>query len=162
MNEHQGKYYNLAVGYLARRPRSAKEIRDYLAKKKVEVDVIEVIVQKLLSLHFLDDIKFARWWREQRTRFKGKSDRLIKMELRQKGIDPQIIEDIFAEVTDEPMDDLTKAKKLIEKRASRVAGLTPKEQYEKLGRYLQSKGFNWDVIRRAIDEQLEKKYNDGE
>lgn len=162
MNEIQGKYYNLAVGYLARRPRSTKELKDYLAKKKVEEDLIRTIVQKLLDLRFLDDVKFARWWREQRTRFKGKSDRLISMELRQKGIDPQIIEKIFLEITDEPMDDLTKAKRLIEKRLPRVIGLTPREQYEKLGRYLQGKGFNWEVIRQAIDEQLQKKYNDGE
>ncbi len=162
VTEHFGKYYNLAVGHLARRPRSSNELKDYLTKKKIDPLLIDEIISKLIEQKFLNDLAFARWWREQRTRFKGKSDRLITMELRQKGIKDDMIQEIFHEVTDEPMDDLTKAKGLVLKRLKRVEGLPPKEQYEKLGRYLIGKGFGWDIIRKAIDEHIEKKYNDGE
>lgn len=162
VTEHFGKYYNLAAGYLARRPRSTKELRDYLVKKKVDPLLIDEIITRLISQKFLDDLAFARWWREQRARFKGKSDRLIRMELRQKGIMEDVVEEVFHEITDEPMDDLTKAKTLVLKRLKRVEGLTPKEQYEKLGRYLLGKGFSWDIIQKAIDEHVEKKYNNGE
>lgn len=162
MNDHIEKFYSLAVRYLARRPRSAKELRDYLQKKEITKDIIDAIILSLEKQKFLNDTEFARWWREQRTRFKGKSDRLIKMELRQKGIAEEIIIQIFEEITEEPMDDLTKATRLVQKRLKRVQGLTTKEQYEKLGRYLMSKGFSWEIIRKAIDEQMEKKYNDEE
>ena len=94
---------------------------------------------------------------ENRLRFKPRSSRLIQMELKQKGIDPDFIEKLINDLkTINPDSDLEQAKKLVEKRIERLKNLKKQEIYEKLGRYLVSKGFNWDIIKKSIDAVLDK------
>jgi len=84
---------------------------------------------------------------ENRLRFKPRSLRLIKLELKQKGIAPETINNLELTIDN----DLESAKKLVEKRIERLKGLPKQKIYEKLGRYLASKGFNWDTIKKSID-----------
>ena len=147
------KFYNSALRFLSYRPRSEKEVKDKLkvqsSKFKVEnpTAIIEKVIQKLKEYKFIDDVEFAKKWIESRLRFKPRSLRLIKMELKQKGIDPEIINNLQLTINS----DLESAKKLVEKRIERLKGLDKQKVYEKLGRFLASKGFNWDTIKKAID-----------
>lgn len=159
--ENFEKYYTSAVHYLTSRPRSVKEVRDNLLKKykkwnnpEDSEEVIDEVIRKLLQQKFLDDVAFALWWREQRTRFRAKSDRLIKMELIQKGIARDIIEKAFAQESEEIVSDYEKAKRLIEKRLPKLALLTPQERFQKLAGYLGRRGFDYETIKRAIDDSL--------
>lgn len=146
------RFYNKALEFLSYRPRSEKEVRDKLKKKQVEFQIIEKIIAKLKEKKFINDEEFARMFLENRLRFKPRSTRLIKLELKQKGIDPEIINNLQLAVDN----DLESAKKLVEKRIERVRNLPKQEIYQKLGRYLASKGFSWDTIKKAIDEMLDK------
>jgi regulatory protein len=145
------KFYNYSLKFLSYRIRSEKEIRDKLKAKQVETQIIEKIIAKLKEKKFIDDDNFAGMWIENRNRFKPRSLRLIKMELKQKGIDPEIIESRIKDQELGVESDLEQAKKLVEKRIGRLKGLPKQEIYEKLGRYLASKGFNWDTIKKSID-----------
>ena len=84
--------------------------------------------------------------------------RLIKIELKQKGIK----EDIFNKLISDKglmINDLESAKKLVKKKMEKYRnklGITRDEIYQKLGRFLASKGFNWDIIKKSIDEILAK------
>jgi regulatory protein len=147
------RFYNKALEFLSYRTRSEKEVRDKLKTKQVEPQTIEEIIAKLKEKKFIDDENFARMWIENRNRFKPRSLRLIKMELKQKGIEEEILNKM---INDEGLmiNDLESAKKLVEKRIGRLKGLPKQEIYQKLGRYLASKGFNWDTIKKAIDLAL--------
>jgi regulatory protein len=147
------RFYNYSLKFLSYRIRSEKEIREKLKTKQVEPQIIEKIIAKLKEKKFIDDENFARMWIENRNRFKPRSLRLIKMELKQKGIEEEIFDKM---INDEGLmiNDLEQAKKLVEKRIGRLKGLPKQEIYEKLGRYLASKGFNWDTIKKAIDLAL--------
>lgn len=151
----EDKFYNLALRFLSYRPRSEKEVREKLKTKKVEPLIIEKIIAKLIDKKFINDEEFAKGWVESRLRFKPRSLRLIKIELKQKGID---IETIDKMINDEGLmiNDLENAKKLAEKKLERFKNLSREEIYQKLGRYLASKGFNWDTIKKTIDEVLKK------
>jgi regulatory protein len=84
---------------------------------------------------------------------------LIKLELKQKGISQEIIESRIKNQELGSDSDLEQAKKLVEKKMGRFRnkfGMTRNEVYQKLGRFLASKGFNWDIIKKAIDEVLGK------
>lgn len=166
------KFYNKALEFLSYRTRSEKEVRDRLQLKiqksklkssaqnsKLETDdmgpLIENIIAKLKEKKFINDEEFAKGWIESRLRFKPRSARLIKMELKQKGIDPEIINNLELTIDN----DLESAKKLVEKKMGRSRnkfGMTRNEIYQKLGRYLASKGFNWDTIKKSIDGILDK------
>ncbi len=153
------RFYNLALRFLSYRPRSEKEVRDHLKlksqKSKVKITiqnskVIDEVIEKLKEYKFIDDAEFAKKWIESRLRSRPRSARLIKIELKQKGINLETIDKM---INDEGLmiNDLEQAKKLVEKRIERLKGLDRQKIYEKLGRYLASKGFNWDTIKKAID-----------
>jgi regulatory protein len=148
--------YNSALRFLSYRTRSEKEVRDKLRTKNVEPEIIEKIVLKLKEKRFINDEEYARQWIENRNRFKPRSLRLIKMELKQKGLTPEIIKSAVKNQELGVDSDLEQAKKLAEKRIGRLRNLPKQKIYEKLGRYLASKGFNWDTVKKAIDDVLEK------
>ena len=164
------KLYNKALRFLSFRPRSEKEIRNYLIKKiknkklniKNELEneksietTIDSIISKLKEQKFINDKEFVRWWIEQRTIIKPKAARLIKFELKQKGISDELIENSELRIKN----DLEKAFDLAQKRMSRYKNEEPKRIYEKLGRFLAAKGFDYDLIKEVIDQVLSKEYN---
>lgn len=164
------KYYTLAVQYLTRRPHSEKEMREYLEKKARKLSVkrseflltpqlLSQVLNRLKTQKFLNDFEFARWWKGQRNRFRPKSDLIIKMELRQKGVAQEMIDLVFAEEDEESVSDSEKARTLVSKRFDKVKDLSRHEQYQKLGAYLARRGFSWEVARRAIDDIRTKSYN---
>jgi regulatory protein len=143
---------NKSLHFLSFRPRSEKEVRDHLKlktknlKHKLDDKTVDLIIDKLKEHKFLDDEEFAKWWIEQRTKYRPRALRVIKMELKQKGIPDELIQDSGSKIHDEEM-----ASKLAEKRISKYKNLTKQETYQKLGRYLMSKGFDWDTVKRVID-----------
>lgn len=150
------KYYNLTLRFLSFRPRSKKEIKEYLNRKKVDLAVINKIVEKLEGYNFLDDEEFTKWWIEQRTNFKSRSIRLIKLELKQKGIPNELIEDIIQDSSLIIQNDLERAKTIVEKKIDKYKGLSKYEIYKKLGGILTRRGFDYETIKRSIDEALFK------
>ncbi|OGH20111.1 MAG: hypothetical protein A3D74_03455 [Candidatus Levybacteria bacterium RIFCSPHIGHO2_02_FULL_37_13] len=144
------KFYNSSLRFLSYRPRSEKEVRDKLKSKKASPEIIEKTIAKLKEKKFINDEEFAKWWIESRLMLKPRSLRLIKMELKQKGIPDETISNFKFLISN----DLEQAKKLVEKRIKRFKGLPKQEIYQKLGRYLASKGFDWDTIKQSIDESL--------
>lgn len=147
-NEFQ-KLFNRTLRLISRRPRSEKEIRDYLKKKKASLKVIEGVVKKLKQLRQLDDQEFARWWVDQRTTFRPRGKFGLTMELRQKGIDKEVIRKAVEKVSELPL-----AEKLAQKKAKSYKNLPKRERYQKLSAYLARRGFSWEVIKKAVAKYL--------
>jgi len=145
------KFYNKALKFLSYRPRSEKEIRDKLKRKKVSEEIINKIISRLKENNFINDEEFVKWWIEQRTTFKPRSVRLIKIELKQKGIGQELIEETIGHLPS-TIDDLESAKKLIEKRLPRYKNLSRDEKFQKIARFLSSKGFSYDIIKEIFKE----------
>jgi len=148
-----GKVSNKALKFLSYRPRSEKEIRDKLLGKKASEEIINKIILRLKKNNFLNDEEFVKWWIEQRTTFKPRSVRLIKIELKQKGIGQELIEETIDHLSS-AIDDLESAKKLIEKRLPRYKDLSRDKKFQKISRFLSSKGFSYDII-KEIFQSLE-------
>ena len=148
------KYLENCYRYLAIRNRSEKEIRDYLIKKKAELEIIDSIIELLKKQKFLNDEEFARGWVRQRAQFRPKGKTALKYELKLKGITPDIIEKVLAEEQEDVPDQLSQAKRLIEKRVQKLKGAPRQEIYNKVGAFLARRGFDWDTIKKAIDSYL--------
>lgn len=155
MIEHFEKYYTLALRYLSRRPYSEKEIRTYLAKKKAQTDIIERIITQLKEHKFLDDVVFAKFFIESRKAFRKKSDRLIKMELRQKGVSDEVYEKAIEGMENRKTDEQA-AQELVERKFVKYKHLPKQELYQKLGALLARRGFDWDTIKTVIDYKIEE------
>jgi regulatory protein len=129
------------------RPRSEKEIDDYLRRKKVHESIWKDLIEKLQHFELLDDAKFAKWWVDQRLAFKKISAKVLKLELGKKGIDKNIIDDVLEET---PVDEEKMARELLEKRAYKWDSLDPKIAKQKKFQYLAGKGFDFEVVKKVI------------
>jgi regulatory protein len=134
------------------RPRSEKEIDEYLKRKKVHESMWKDLIEKLIHFELLDDAKFAKWWVDQRLAFKKISTRVLKLELGKKGIDKNTIDDVLEET---PIDEEKMARELLAKRAYKWDKLDPKIAKQKKFQYLAGKGFDWEVVKKILaDENL--------
>lgn len=156
-----GKMYNL----FSFRQRSEKEVRDYLRnlnfKKKLKDQeqisevITESLIQNLKNKGLLNDEAFARVWLESRRRSKKKGMNLIKMELYQKGVGREIIEEVISSqesaVSEEDL-----AKEALEKKARVWKNLEKAEFKKKATEFLVRRGFDYstakDVVENFISE----------
>lgn len=129
------------------RPRSEKEIRDYFKRKKYHISIYDSLLEKLKHFELLDDFKFAKWWVDQRLQFRAKSKRVLQIELRQKGITKEIIDEVLEGTI---IDEEKMAKDLLSKKEYKWKNLEPREARQKMSQYLAGKGFGWDIISRLV------------
>lgn len=148
------KVYNRALRFLAYRPRSPAEIEIYLSKKfdlqaaGVKL-AIKQVLRRLKAQKLISEVDFVDWWLEQRAQFRPKGKIILKQELRQKGIDRELIERALAKVDEVDILRGFYQSKLIRKQA------LIKDQ-RRLGQYLLRRGFNWQNIKTLIDEIAKK------
>ena len=138
------KCLNAALRFLSYRPRSEMEIRMRLGRR-FEEQTIDRVILHLKAGRMVDDVAFAQFWRENRESFSPRSNQMLKMELRRKGIDPEVI----AEVVD-GIDDQESAY-----RAAEVRARLWEEDYDtfrrKLGAFLRRRGFSYEVANRTLE-----------
>ena len=131
------------------RPRSEKEINDYLKRKKVHESMWKDLFEKLQHFELLDDAKFAKWWVDQRLAFKKISAKVLKLELFKKGIDKEIVNNILEET---PIDEEKMARELLDRRAYKWEGLDERTAKQKKFQYLAGKGFDFEVVEKILSE----------
>ena len=137
--------FKAATRYLGYRPRSEPELRERLGRRGFSAESIKAVIDKLKKLKLVDDTAFAEFWKDNRESFSPRSKALTRLELRQKGIADDIINQAVATIDDE--DNAYRA-------AMKKAGSFSRSDYEsfrrRLGGYLQRRGFNYGVIERTI------------
>lgn len=148
------KTYGKVLRFSTIRPRSEKEIKLWFKMKGVPQDLQKSLFSRLKKLGFADDSMFASWWIEQRNQFRPKSKRALFLELRQKGIEKELINSILEEKSD--ISEIDLAKKAAAGKMRRVASLSREDARKYLFGFLSRRGFSWEIARKAIDEALEK------
>lgn len=145
-----GKILEKVFNFLSYRPRSKKEILDYLKKRNLGEKEKEAILKKLDKLGFIDDEEFARSFVQSRIRSKPKGKRMLWQELRRKGIEKEIIEKVLEEIQ---ISEVDLAKKAIAKKLERFLKLPQKEAKERIATYLLRRGFSWETVKTLIDRE---------
>lgn len=150
-NEY-GLVLDKALKFLSFRPRSEKELKDWFKRKEVGDETQKLVLKKLKHLKLLNDEEFAKWWMEQRTQFHPSGMRLVKMELKQKGISDEIINELRAKIQD--TSEIELARKVLEKKLPRLKNYKGLELKKKLQMILAQRGFSWEVIKEVITDYL--------
>lgn len=140
-----GKLYESAIRKLSRRQHSKKEIEQFLKTKQAGEEEITTIIEELCRKHYLDDAAFAENWVQHRRRSKSYSARAITYELRQKGVDPSLIESALGA---DQIDEKQALLSLLQKKRTHPKYLDP----QKLIAFAQGKGFSYGAIREALTE----------
>lgn len=151
------KFYDRVLKFLSYRPRSEKELQDWFKKKKVGSETQKLIEKKLKKLGYFNDRDFAQWWIEQRMTFRPFGKRRLALELRQKGISREIIDEELAGLKDEELSQL--AEKVAKKKLKSLKNLPFFEARQKLTAFLARRGFGWEIIKEVVAKTLKRKYN---
>jgi len=139
-----GKKYARALELIVRRARSVKEIHDYGWRKKWTPEETQQIVEKLQAKGYLDDEKFALVWIRSRALLKNISRRKLQLELRQKGIQAEIIEQVIN--ASEDYDERQALRDLIAKKQGRYA------DPQKFMAFLLRQGFSYGDVKQVMEE----------
>lgn len=139
------------IGY---RMRTSSEIEEHLRKRGVPARVIAGVKERLQQSGIVDDECFARNWIENRSEFRPRSHRLLTWELRRKGVDEFIIQQVLQDAT--PEEDLAYRAGLRNLRKYRQ--LEKEEFRRKLSGFLARRGFNFEVITPVV-ERLWNEHN---
>jgi regulatory protein len=142
-----GSAYDAALRYLANRPRSVLEIRRHLIKKHFDERESAEAIERLRELGHADDQTFVRYWLEQRGRFRPKGEFALKSELRAKGVDSRLIDQILGE---SERDETASARAALATRLSRWRALDDAERKTKAQAFLRQRGFSFDVIEEVL------------
>ena len=146
--------YNRALRFLAVRPRSQLEVRRNLQAyrpkdgRRLSASQIEWIIGGLRERQYLDDREFARFWVEQRNRFRPIAPRALRYELRQKGVDDSVAQAAIDELSDATSACEAAARSRLYRWQEET---NPAHFRSKMGSFLQRRGFDWEVARDVID-----------
>lgn len=161
-----GKLYQRALEWALTRPHSVWETREYLKRRQlkrtqlnrkrvkdelkplpeIQSSVMELVLERLTSRGYVDDYKFTEHYVENRFVKKGISQKRLKMELHKKGVADSVVEEVMSSITRSEEDELAK---MIAKKRDRY-------DHDKLVRYLVQQGFNYQLVREAVDGALEE------
>lgn len=161
-DEVRQKLLNYAYFYLNVRPRTVKEMRDYLAKKAKKLNstpgVEESVIERLLELNLLDDGEFLRWYVEGKYASSQKSTFLLRQEMTKKGVPKELMDEYFA---GRDVDEVPAARDALKLKWRRYSQYEAKERFKKAASFLSRRGFSYDIIKKTIAEYEEEGYNNG-
>ena len=140
-----------AVALLASRARTEREIADALRQNAYPEQTVARVMARLHEAGYLDDGDFAGQWAASRAS-KGLGARRIRMELRQKGVDPDTIESALSSVDEEDqMDGALKAAR----KAARGKELSQPSERQKVLAALARRGYDFSTARAALAQLME-------
>jgi regulatory protein len=140
-----------ALGLLAVRQRSRRELERRLVQAGFESDAVDAELDRLEHVGLIDDAAFAAAVVESRMGARGESRRAVGIKLQQAGVDREVAR---AALDDAPEDEQDRADRLAETRARRVAGLDPATGFARVSGFLMRRGYPPAVARQAARRAL--------
>lgn len=138
-----------ALRMLKVRPRSEYEVRSKLKERQFDASTINAAIEYLYSLDLLNDRAFTKSWIAYRLARPFGFKRIV-LELRDKGIDPAIIDEEiqpFKESFDQAI-----VLDLARRRAKRLIGIDPMKRKKRIIDFLLRRGFTYELILKVIKE----------
>lgn len=160
MNKTYDKLLNYAFWLLGRRRYTAWQIegklKDYLKREKEKAgdeteydqdEEIGEVLARLKELKYLDDEQYLKDYVSERVKFKPRGVYLIKNELKKKGIDKDLINQVMEQ---SPINEIEMAVALLEKKGKNWSKFDRQKIKQKASFFLASKGFKADTVYKAI------------
>lgn len=131
------------------KPRTVQQVRRKLEDLEAVPDEVDALLAWVASFGIVDDVAYAVRYVQASDERKPMSPAALRRALRVKGIADVHIDAALAGRTAE--DALGAARRVAEKKLRMISG-SDAERRQKLVRFLQYRGYAWDVIRTIIDE----------
>lgn len=137
-----------ALYLLRNRSRSKKEIATKLRDREYSDEDIAAATKDLERIGFLDDKKYATNYAQDKVRLYRRGRHRIALELIQKGVPKEIINEAVAAVESEQ--ELEAARSLLASKERQWRDLTERKRFEKSVHLLQRRGFPGSIIRQLL------------
>ena len=138
---------------LERALRTRHDLERRLKEKGFAAGEIAATLDRLTEVGLVDDVEFARTWLAGRWGRRPSGWRRLQQELRAKGVsqeDAERARELLSERGGAP-DEVQSAAKLAALARKRYARLDPQVQRQRLYALLARRGYDSDVIRRALE-----------
>jgi regulatory protein len=149
------KAYNI----LGRAMQSEGQIRNKLKRYGYNDSIIERVIKNLMEYKLIDDKQMARSIIRDKKGIKKYGKNRILYELKNKKIDKKIINDTISEEINED-EEYENAVYLAEKKFKKIKDLDEKKIYQKLTYYLAYRGYDYNIIRKAVAKVMGNEYMD--
>jgi len=142
-----------ALELLERTRRTRRDLERRLKEKDFDAATIAATLDRLAEVGLVDDVEYARAWLAGRWGRRPSGWRRLEQELRAKGVsqeDAEKARELLSERGGAP-DEVESAAKLVAQARKRYARLEPHVQRQRLYALLARRGYDGDVIRRALE-----------
>ena len=133
-------------------PRTRHQLATALAKRNVDPEVAEQVLDRLEDVSLIDDETYASMWVRSRHSSRGLSRRALGQELRQRGVADSFVEQALEDVSVE--DEYAAARRLVDKKLPSTRALGIETRMRRLVAMLGRKGYSGGVAMRVVREAL--------
>jgi regulatory protein len=148
-NENARRAMHVALRILSGRDHSRQELGQKLAKKGIPEDTVNQVLLACDRLCYLDDRRFAENMLNAIFQ-KGYGRHYLRAYLKKRGIDSEIIENLLNGKDFEEKESKSAQEALKKKSALLDSAQDETKRLATLYRYLYSRGFSWELIRRLL------------
>ena len=149
------KAYQSALRYIGYKPRTQYEVTKKLESGGYSEETVNFVLDELNQKNYLDDADYAVQWVETRVSSHPRSQRLIRHELKRRGIPETLIEEALEKMPDDREMARTLATGFLEKNKQ----LDNEKFMNRMKGVLARNGFAFDVINEVIDELMMMRKN---
>lgn len=142
-----------ALRYRSYRPRSTKEVHEYLTKKGYDPPNIERAVSYLKDNNLLNDEEFARMLCRDRLALKPVGKTAMKQLLLKKGIDRSLVDEVLQEYYTTERES-TMALSEAERKFKRISSLPPLAIKKKIYEHLLRRGYESSMSLRIANRMV--------
>ena len=148
--------YDRALNMLAARGRASAELRRLLIRKGEPADRVDVAIERLVSVGFLDDAAFARQFARSKGVSGGLSRRRLQQELGRRGVSRETGSDAIETVfTEEGVDEAAAIERVAQKKLRSLTNLDGPTRRRRLYSFLARRGYDSDEIGRVVRQLLD-------
>lgn len=142
---------------LSAAPRTRHELAVDLVDRGVPQAAIDQVLDRFAEVGLIDDAGFARMWVDSRLRTRGAAPRVLRQELRARGVDEEIVDSVLVSIDTDRQREV--AARLVESRRRSVARLEPVVQVRRLTSLLVRRGYSsgmaYEVVRSCLGSDVD-------
>ena len=148
-----------ALALVARAEQCTHGLKYKLEKKKIPVDVIQNVLDHLIELNLVNDLRYAQLWLKMKIGRGNKGPRMLSLLLKAKGMDTATIDAALAAVLTPEVETvllrncLNKAAHDKKDRAKILNAKNPDDSKAATRRFLKMEGFSAEAIECYFDAQ---------
>jgi len=141
---------NIVLRSLANSARTRHQLAELLAKRGASEQISDELLDRFVEVGLIDDADFAQTWVKGRHQSRCLSRRVLRHELRQKGIDDITIEIALEQIDDD--DEREAALRLAVRKSRSLMRYDSATARRRLGSMLMRRGYSSEVVVGVLDE----------